>query len=68
MKSTFLTLLVASAATWFWLAPRWRAHQLIGQTGLIQASLETYRRHHHRYPESLSQIGLAETEEGPLYY
>ena len=46
----------------------WRERGLKKQSEPIQAALETYRQQHGRYPDSLSQAGLEETEEGPLYY
>lgn len=45
-----------------------REHRLMRQAEPIQVSLESYRQQHGYYPDSLSQIGLVEREEGPLYY
>lgn len=46
----------------------WRERGLKKQSEPIQAALETYRQQHGRYPDSMSQVGFAETEEGPLHY
>ena len=51
----------------FLLVPN-RELRLRRQAEPIQASLESYRLQKGRYPHSLSEIGIVERDEGPLYY
>jgi hypothetical protein len=62
-----ILITVALGVIAFLLVPD-RAHRLMRQAEPIQASLESYRQQHGHYPDSISQIGLVEREEGPLYY
>ena len=62
-----ILITVALGVIAFLLVPD-RAHRLMRQAEPIQASLESYRQQYGHYPDSISQIGLVEREEGPLYY
>jgi hypothetical protein len=46
----------------------WREWQLMRQSEPIQAALAEYCKQHGQYPESLAQVGISESLEGPLYY
>ncbi len=64
----FATLALVLATALWWGSPWWRARQLMRQSVPIQTSLEAYRQQRARYPVSLSEIGIVEREEGPIYY
>ena len=46
----------------------WYKRQCIKQALQIERQIESYRASHGKYPDSLSQIGIVETESGPIYY
>ena len=38
------------------------------QSEAVIQKIENFRKKHHRLPESLSEMGIPESEEGPIYY
>lgn len=45
-----------------------RERKLINEGNKIITKIETYRKHFGKIPNYLSEIGIKEIEEGPLYY
>jgi len=45
-----------------------RERNLINKRNKIVAKLEKYKKEQNKIPNSLNQIGIKKTEEGPLYY
>ena len=45
-----------------------RDNKLIKEGELLKIKVENYKKEHHKLPESLLDLGIVETMEGPLYY
>ena len=45
-----------------------RDNELKKEASELVIKIESFRKHNGRLPESLSELGIKETEEGPLYY
>lgn len=45
-----------------------REQHLTTEGNALIERIEVFRSVHHRLPDSLAELGIAETEEGPLYY
>jgi hypothetical protein len=45
-----------------------REHLLMREGDEIVKGIESFRKENQRLPESLSEIGVEEKEEGPIYY
>ncbi|MCB9703291.1 MAG: hypothetical protein H6711_15455 [Myxococcales bacterium] len=48
--------------------PTTREQHLTAEGNALIERIEAFRRVHHRLPDSLAELGIVETEEGPLYY
>lgn len=46
----------------------YRERQLKKQGDLVISKIETFRKDKNKLPETLSEIGLKDTEDGPIYY
>lgn len=49
-----------------WESPRDRVLKQQGQQVVLQ--IETFKKVHGRLPDNLRELGLAESEDGPIYY
>ena len=45
-----------------------RERRLMGEGDKIISKIERFREERRRLPESLSEVGIEEKEEGPIYY
>jgi hypothetical protein len=45
-----------------------REQRLLADGNALIERINAFQRANHRLPENLGELGIAETEEGPLYY
>jgi hypothetical protein len=45
-----------------------RERQLVRAGGEIIAKIESFKKENRRLPESLTEVGVEEKDEGPIYY
>lgn len=64
----FFTSFVFFFIAWYfhWQSPRDRELKKEGEKIIIQ--IEAFKKTNHRLPQNLKELGLHESEEGPLYY
>lgn len=53
---------------WFFYLRNQDGNKLIMKGNNIIATVEIYRKEHGRLPNSLRELGLPETEKGPIFY
>lgn len=67
-KGISVVVSIAVLSTLFVSCSAYRSWQLKPEGNKIIAKIEAYREQNKRLPNSLNDIGIKETEEGPIYY
>jgi hypothetical protein len=51
-----------------WSGAFWRLDSRIAQGNIIIGQVEEFKRLYGRLPENLAEMGLRDSEDGPIYY
>lgn len=64
----FFVLLLLFFSFWFLYLKDFEERKLINESNTVIHKIENFKNERSRLPNSLSEIGTAETEHGPIFY